>query len=296
MVEKIVNKEQLVSLKNQIDQLVKGAKSPNFQQHEAISESDLSEKEKMVIDCVRKNPGISKEGVVKALKGPTGYSRGPVFKAIENLAEYGMIVVRKDANNRQTQLYINQESLLVSTREQLESVKNNFLDLINKVKLKQSEPEWKASSNPGTLYSILVMYSQLIVTITLSSIFIWPKKTDDREVTQRLYAIGLARIQEIQIKLLEVISQDSRLFRNVLQTLFVLNPDRLTRVYSVLCNCDFNTEAEPVLDSLWQLSFPLNRDLIGDIYKLQWHNDEEREQILKQCEDWRYVCDSYPSR
>src|SRR5436305_14265864 len=133
MVKPQIEKEQLVNIRNQINQLLGEIPMPtNLNQYERISESDLSEKEKMVIDCVRKNPGITKEGVVDALEGK--YSRGPVFKAINSLEKYDMIVVRKEATNRQTHhLYINEESLLISTVERLGSVKNNFFDLIDNV-------------------------------------------------------------------------------------------------------------------------------------------------------------------
>jgi DNA-binding MarR family transcriptional regulator len=286
MVKPTIEKDQLVKIRNQINQLLgETPKPPNLNQYEMMSESDLSEKEKLVIDCVRKNPGITKEGVVDALEGK--YSRGPVFKAINSLEKYGMIVVRKNATNRQIHhLYINEESLLISTAERLGSIKNNFFDLINKVKTKQLQ-EWKDSQDYNYLTPILMMYSHLIITHILSSIFIWPKKTGDREIMQRLYAIGLARIQEIQIKLLEIISKDANILRHVLLNLFVLNPIKLEAVYSGLCDYKINGEVEFVLDSLWQFSFPLVRDHIGAWISGQTYMPEEREQILKDCEDWK---------
>jgi hypothetical protein len=287
MVKQTVKKQDLMNLRNQIDDLLGETRLPKSDQLELVSESDLSEKERLVIDSVKKNPGISKEGVVGALKGK--YSRGPVFKAINSLVKYGMIVVREDANNSQIHhLHINDESLLVSTIEQLEKAKNSFFDLISKVKIKQSQ-EWKDSRDYNYLTPIFMMYSHLIVTHTLFSIFIWPKRIGDKEIMQRLYAIGLARIHEIQIKLSEIISTDKVILGRVLLSLFVLDPIKLEAVYRLLCDYKINREGESVLDSLWNLSFPLVRDYIGAWISGHTYLPEEHEQILKDSEDWKRI-------
>ena len=122
---------------------------------------------------------------------------------------------------------------------------------------------------------------------TISSIFIWPKKTTDREILHRLYVIGLARIQEIQIKLLDIISADANILRSVLLSLFVLNPERLSAAYEGLCEYKINREGETVLDSLWHLSSPLIPIVIGARLSSSTYLPEEREQILKDSEDWR---------
>lgn len=279
-----VEVDQLESIKNQIETLLgKASKSPIINQYEMISESDLSEKEKMIIDYVKKNPGTTKQGVVSGLRGR--YSRGPVFKAIEDLQKYGIIVVRKDTTNPQIHhLYINDESLLLSTAQELERVRNSFFVLIDKVKSKQGK--WKDNEDYNYIIPITIMYAHLIVIHNISSIFIWPKKTKDREILQRLYIIGLARIQEIQSKLLDI-RLDMNILSSVLIHLFVLNPEKLEAVYDELCRYKIDKEGESVLDSLWHISHPLVPIFIKTRLSKYTYESEEREQILKMSDDWR---------
>lgn len=277
--------KSLESIRDQIDQLiVENKKLQNSNHYEVISEDDLRDKEKMVIDYVTKNPGTTKQGVVDALKGK--YSRGPIFNAIEGLQKLGIIVVRKDTANPQIHhLYINDDSLLLSAAQEFESVKNNFSDLINKVKSRQGE--WKDNKDYNYLTPILIIYAHIIVTHTLSSIFIWPKKTKDRELLHRLYVIGFARMQEIQLKLLEIISNDAGIMRSVLLSLFVLTPQKLSAVYEILCKYNLSREGEPVLDSLWQICQPLIPVLMNALLSPYTYLPEEREQIMKKSESWR---------
>jgi uncharacterized membrane protein len=59
---------------------------------------ELTEKEKKIIDYVRNEPGITKQGVVNYSNGL--YSRKTVYKNLHILIEeYRMIVVRKESDS-----------------------------------------------------------------------------------------------------------------------------------------------------------------------------------------------------
>ena len=147
--------------------------------------------------------------------------------------------------------------------------------------------KWKDNKDYNYIIPILIMYAHLIVIHTLSSIFIWPTKTNDREILHRLYSIGFTRIQEIQSKLLEIISKDMNILGSVLISLFVLNPEKLTAVHEGLCRYKIDKEGESVLDSLWHISHPLVPIFMKTRLSFYTYESEEREQILKKSDDWR---------
>lgn len=63
----------------------------------------LSDKEKLVFEYIRKNPGTVQENVVKNIRN---YSRVPVLNAIRDLKNYDLIFIKKDEHNRKNTVYL----------------------------------------------------------------------------------------------------------------------------------------------------------------------------------------------
>lgn len=135
----LVNRHFLIKLRNEIDQVLNKDYIPNRKISKSpVLQSDLTDREKNVLEYVRRNPGTRKQGIVERLnhKG-LGYSRVPLFKTISHLEEYGLIVVRPDQNNSQIHhLYVNNESNLFLLIQDFESFKNAFFVLLDKAKEK----------------------------------------------------------------------------------------------------------------------------------------------------------------
>jgi uncharacterized membrane protein len=75
-----------------------------------LEKNELNEKEKKILEYVRKNPGVTKQGVVNHSSSSGLYSRKTVYKNLRTLTEdYKMIVVRKDKPNRSDPLFIHQQ-------------------------------------------------------------------------------------------------------------------------------------------------------------------------------------------
>ena len=82
---------------------------------------------------VRDNPGISKEGVVKGMKGDP--SRITVLNILNELEEEGWIIARKDKPNSQIyKLYANDKNLLVSLDQELEELREGFHTIFMQIK------------------------------------------------------------------------------------------------------------------------------------------------------------------
>ncbi|MGB7956790.1 MAG: hypothetical protein WCF23_22685 [Candidatus Nitrosopolaris sp.] len=92
-------------------------------------EPNSSELRKLKVSrYVKDNPGISKEGVVKGMKGDP--SRITVLNALNQLEEEGWIIARKDKPNSQIyKLYSNEKNILVSLDQELDDLEKAFTQL-----------------------------------------------------------------------------------------------------------------------------------------------------------------------
>jgi len=99
-----------------------------------LYEPNSSEPRKLKVSrYVRDNPGISKEGVVKGMKGDP--SRITVLNTLNELEEEGWIIARKDKPNSQIyKLYANDKNLLVSLDQELDELEKAFTQFLCKTK------------------------------------------------------------------------------------------------------------------------------------------------------------------
>jgi hypothetical protein len=86
-----------------------------------------------VFKHVRDNSGISKQGVVRGMKGDP--SRMTVLNILDELEYEGWIIARKDKPNSQIyKLYANDANLLVSLDRELDELENAFMQLSYRLK------------------------------------------------------------------------------------------------------------------------------------------------------------------
>lgn len=97
-------------------------------------EPNSSELRKLKISrYLKDNPGISKEGVVKGMKGDP--SRITILNTLNELEEEGWIIARKDKPNSQIyKLYSNDKNILVSLDQELDDLEKAFIQLSCKSK------------------------------------------------------------------------------------------------------------------------------------------------------------------
>ena len=87
------------------------------------------------IKFIKKNQGCSKQYVVNGFKGT--YARVTVWKIIDQLLQYGFLVVKTDAHNRQTwNLFIDDSNTLFLVTEDINIIEDLFSTIIKELNLK----------------------------------------------------------------------------------------------------------------------------------------------------------------
>jgi hypothetical protein len=269
-----------------------------------IEKGNLSEKERNVLDYIRKNPGTTKKGVED---GIGKYSRVPVFRTISCLVRYGIVVVRKDENNSQIHhLYVNNENLLLSVIQDFDEFKRGFFPLLEKVKEKMRELESKRKSihkrddkyedkilksEDDLLYGIVSIHRHVVDMYVIFASTIWPSKTHDRETLNKAYLLFLDQIQESQSKVSEVIviidrpsNHDLRVrVRYLFDLISELGISYFREIYETFRRFKLLNEFKPVMDFLWNISF--------DYIPFQEQNPEllRGQKARDKLRDWRNV-------
>ncbi len=186
---------------------------------ESLAEdTDLTLREKAILEYIKTNPGKIKEQVVEYFKKE--YSRIPILDSIQNLAKLGLIVIKKEHRQKHC-LYVNDKSLLISELQSLEEFKESFLHLlkvarrkydkldrqIQRTKFEDSPSLWSEIETFKTDMIILVhdMFQYMVDTYGLIALFRWPAMTSDNEILRRLYASVFAKLREILLSSFEFI-------------------------------------------------------------------------------------------
>jgi hypothetical protein len=95
------------------------------------SVGDAEYRKQKVFQCVIANPGISKEGVVRGMKGDP--SRITILNILDELKEDDLIVLRKDKPNSQIyRIYPNNKNALVSVSRELNDFEQAYVAFLKK--------------------------------------------------------------------------------------------------------------------------------------------------------------------
>lgn len=262
---------------------------------------DLTDREKRILKYLKKNPGVSKDAVVKTLTIENKGSRVTVFKAIKNLIDYSMISARKDKENSPVyKLYLNEDSVFLSVYQELEEFKDVFFDLIEKLRTKKPRLD-VASNGNDVLYDLLLIYQHVLGVFLTYSFLKWPAIINDKSILNKIYVIILYRMIEIQTKLslsfklhTEMPIFDSGptcgqayspLFQQFISHTFLLKPQYMMRILEDYRKSKMHQDIIPLLKIVWKIGFPIYRFTILDIDLLSQHIN-----VLK---DWRYAISYY---
>lgn len=215
MTRVILEIERLNSIKKQLETLIEKSqdvKPDNQKKLVKQKTSFLTEKEKRIFDFVKNNDGTSKQAVVDHFKNNKMYSRVPVFRGIETLVKYRMLMVKVDNKNSQVHhLYINNQNLIASVQEDIALIQQSLCNLMSKSTQIYDELEKRVKRNTNNSESIRRMgnidlkttsfivryFWHLISTYAWYAIFEWPQQIKDTEVLNRLYLTVFQKMQEV---------------------------------------------------------------------------------------------------
>jgi hypothetical protein len=174
----------------------------------------------VILEYIKKNPGKTRQVLVDHFRGK--YSRVLVFKCIENLEKFGMILVKSEHSQKHS-LYINSQSLLISEFHDLDQFER-FLHLLKVTRKKYDALNAKKQStsieddpllvmliDDYEWHIILLLYytlRHLITTYGAVALFMWPSLTSDREVLNRLYKTVFTKLREIMFASLKFVPSE----------------------------------------------------------------------------------------
>lgn len=301
-------------MRKDLEQIKAQIKTSETLEHEKNLEiSDFSEVEKAVLGFIRARPGAAKQGVVDGLNKL--YSRVPVFRTINLLVKYGMVIERKDKTNRQKyNLFINSENLLVSLVKDFDDFEKAYAQLLDQAKnefnkmaslrksykknykrqLKESPDQkvsldewyWETSERKiqgmeeSILSRLLSVYKAFIFLHIFIALFRWPLATQDSITLTKLYAVFFTRIRQLHLRITDnipsVFGRRRDLYFLASRAAAAMHIEPLFKEFLGLARSKaVDSNFTSVTDSIWK-----------NIYDfLAWSKDRDKEEL----KDWRQV-------
>jgi hypothetical protein len=231
------------------------------------NEHQLRNKEQLVFEFIKKNPGTIQENVVKNVPE---YSRVTILKTISALEKEGIINVKIDEHNsKKYHLFINDQNVFASLTQDLDYFQKSFFNLIKETEIVlKSFSDSRSHRRKGwkLLDALIMPYKVLINTCFFSDLIYANRVTIDTNVLHKKFSIIFTKLSEIQVNLYEIISSISRwygedeiqtrLFSND-STLQSLSPENMNDMLCIFEEYNLSKSAENVLDSMWEISVPI---------------------------------------
>jgi predicted transcriptional regulator len=292
----LVDKDELKGLRDNIDHLLEtGKQSFVVSTQQPIYESyDLEEREKLIIEYLNKNPGSTKEQLVNGLE--KNYSRMPVLNTINKLLEKGLIIKEKDKNRKRTyHLFVNYQNIVTSLREELAAFKHFYFELLDQAipvinnLLKDEGEEVKSLQYWNLLNALIYPYKYLCIMYITSDIFLWHRRPLDNDTLHRKFEIFLKTTKKIHSKLLKIWpdSESESIVSPILfSSSFGFSKSYIEEMLERFEEYGLSDSAEPVLDVLWKISYP-----ILPLVDPSSYNEHFKNGTLK---DWRAVLKDDP--
>lgn len=292
----LVDKDELKGLRDNIDYLLEtGKQSFAISTQQPIYESyDLEKREQLIIKYLNKNPGSTKEQVVTGLK--KNYSRMPVLNTINKLLEKGLIIKEKDKNRKRTfHLFVNYQNIITSLKGELDAFKYFYFELLDQAipvinnLLRDEGEEVKSLQYWNLLNSLIYPYKYLCIMYVTSDIFLWHRRPLDNDTLHKKFEIFLKTTKKIHSKLLEIWpdSESESIVSPILfSSSFGFSKSYIEEMLERFEEYGLGDSAEPVLDVLWKISYP-----ILPLVDPSSYNEHLKNGTLK---DWRAVLKNDP--
>ena len=321
--KRVSDREEIDELRNRIEELEKEKQQLQVALPSLKIEEDLTQRESIIVQYLKQNPGTSKQSVINELTTNEKGSRVTVLKAIKRLESYAVISARRDKKNSSFyKLYLNENSVFLSVYSELEELKNAFFNLIEKLGDTPITPTntntagdpFYNNTNATRYYDLLFIYQHILGVYLTYSVLKWPNKVKDKLILNKIHAVMFYRMIEIQNKVSEVFKLQkgmpdlndatfgqvsNPILQEFINTMFFLRPQKVAEIikdYGVtsIKKSDLTKEKEGVkkdiallLEVVWKIGFPIYLYLDPNIW-----SDFLPEDIDK-LKDWKYAMTNY---
>jgi hypothetical protein len=216
-----------------------------------------------------------------------------------------LILIRDDEHNSQThRLTVNKENALITLTQDLDFFKQAYFKLIDKTKGKYLELDRsvdvkiKQGGYPTDLFekvcdlheSLLLPYGFIIMKYNFSDLFSMPEHSANMEFIQRKFAMIYQTIQEIHLKIYELMPRlpstytESWLMQTLWNGPYGLTPENISHMLKVFREYELSNYAETVIDSLWKISYSILPTM-----HLTYHELKGKEELKY----WRNIVNDY---
>jgi hypothetical protein len=293
----VVDAEELKSIGSRLVNLAEKSINTTDATRQRISytEYQFLDKEQLVFEYVKKNPGTIQEDVVKNVHK---YSRVTILNTITILEKEGIITKAIDErNSKKYHLFINNQNVLAALTQDLDYFQKSFFNLVRETEVVlKSFAEHKSHRRKGweLLDALIMPYKALLNTCFFSDLVNTNQTPLDTNTLHKKFSITFANLSAIQIKLYESISTISRwygedeiqtrLFNDKMQS---LTPGNIYDMLQIFEEYNLSKSAEDVLDSVWEISLPILH-IIDTMYYSSY-----RQEVIG---DWRKFVSRYRYR
>ncbi|MGB7638980.1 MAG: BlaI/MecI/CopY family transcriptional regulator [Nitrososphaeraceae archaeon] len=247
-----------------------------------MSQPGITKRDWKIIEYIKKNAGCSKQDVVRGMNGDP--SRITILNILNKLENERMIIARKERTNSQIyRLFVNNESLIITKKQLLDDFKNSYLKLLEKSKEKMRSKE----DNKMLKGSLLLLYEHFVGMCLFAVLFTWPEKIGDKQDLNKLSTLAFTNLQEVQLKLSEVISKgDKTLVNSMASYVFKLYPEIFPYVVNYLREYGLDNESEKAIDSIWNITFDfLSEENVNEVIG--------KSCAIKDPRNWREIFEEY---
>ena len=192
-------------MKKDIESLKRALKSNvNYEYNKTfLLKYNLADKERMVHEYIRDNPGCNKQSVVEHFNNMDipGLSRNPIFNIIKSLIERGYVIEERDRHNKNTRkLFPNEQHVILSVTDEIEDFRNRFLELLESPHLTNIQNE---NGKNQILKYVDEFYSKFVGICIFRALPAFRKMISDKQTLHELYNVIFSNVILIQEKYYE---------------------------------------------------------------------------------------------
>ena len=220
----------------------------------------------------------------------------PVLNTMNKLLEKGLIIMEKDKNRKRTfHLFVNYQNIITSLKGELDAFKYFYFELLDQAipvinnLLKDEGEEVKSLQYWNLLNALIYPYKYLCIIYITSDIFLWHRRPLDGDTLHRKFEIFFKTTKKIHNKLLEIWpdSESESIVSYILFSgPFGFSESSIEQMLERFEEYGLSDSAEPVLDVLWKISYP-----ILPLVDPSSYNEYSKNGTLK---DWRAVLKDDP--
>jgi len=209
------------------------------------------------------------------------------------LLEKGLIIKEEDKNRKRTyHLYVNYQNIVTSLKKELDAFKHFYFELLDKAipvinNLLKDEGEVLQYWN--LLNALIYPYKYLCIMYVTSDIFLWHRRPLDNDTLHRKFEIFFKTTKKIHNKLLKIwpdSESESIVSLILFSSSFGFSKSYIEPMLERFEEYGLGDSAEPVLDVLWKISYP-----ILPLVDPSSYNEHLKNGTLK---DWRAVLKNDP--